>query len=240
MLYRAKSLYDYDGTAAGPDNLTLAEDMVVTVTKEDGDWLFGTDPAGKEGWFPASYIEKLPEGGSASPVPPTPLPPGAGAPPVEGTAYLCKATVLADFSPASAEELAVAENEVVGIVEKLEDGWWMAEKLTADRKRGLVPATYCEEIPDTGGQGVAGKKENDASAAIALATSASAAKVVDPAVAAKLAPLNDALTKELRAKEGLEKMLQQPSIPKEAVQAQLAASTKKIDDIQRQIAALTG
>lgn len=181
-LYRAKALYDYDGTAAGPDNLTLTEDAVLSVTQEDGDWLFGKDVAtGKEGWFPTTYVEKM------DARPSSPIPPGAGAPPVEGTAYLCKATVLADFTPATDEELSVKTDEVVGIVEKLEDGWWMAEKLTADRKRGLVPETYVEEIPDTGAQGVAGRGEGNASAAIALATSAAAGRVVDPAKVSKRA-----------------------------------------------------
>jgi Pyruvate/2-oxoacid:ferredoxin oxidoreductase gamma subunit len=57
----------------------------------------------------------------------------------------------------------------------------MAEKLSTGRTRGLVPATYVEEIPGSGGQGVAGARENNASAAIAMGTSGAVGKHVDPA-----------------------------------------------------------
>jgi len=53
----ARALFSYDAT--NEEELTLVENQVIEVTKEDDSGWWQGIVDGKEGWFPANYVEKL-------------------------------------------------------------------------------------------------------------------------------------------------------------------------------------
>lgn len=72
------------------------------------------------------------------PPPPPPAAPPASAEPT------CKA--LYDFQGQSANELSLAKDEVVIIIRKEENGWWLTKKLDG-KEQGWAPSAYLKEEP---------------------------------------------------------------------------------------------
>jgi hypothetical protein len=52
----ARALFNYE--AANDEELTLVEHQIVEITKEDDSGWWQGIVNGKEGWFPANYVEK--------------------------------------------------------------------------------------------------------------------------------------------------------------------------------------
>jgi hypothetical protein len=52
----ARALFSYD--AANEEELTLVENQIIEITKEDDSGWWQGVANGKEGWFPANYVEK--------------------------------------------------------------------------------------------------------------------------------------------------------------------------------------
>lgn len=68
-----------------------------------------------------------------------------------GFVGVCRA--LYDYTPQAAGELAIAENDLLYILDKSEDdGWWKAKKKAGadddDEPEGLIPNNYVEEVRD--------------------------------------------------------------------------------------------
>lgn len=57
--YRARVLYDYSPDGNDSMYMSITEGMIVTVTDENDGWCNGHTDDGKEGWFPASYVERI-------------------------------------------------------------------------------------------------------------------------------------------------------------------------------------
>jgi hypothetical protein len=61
---------------------------------------------------------------------------------------VCKA--LFDYDARTEEELSIAENDVLYVIEKEDEEWWRAELKQANGHEpgpvGLVPANYLEEV----------------------------------------------------------------------------------------------
>ncbi|KAI9004449.1 hypothetical protein DFJ74DRAFT_693455 [Hyaloraphidium curvatum] len=130
-----------------PDDLNFAEGAKIGVEREEGDWLYGRVVEGEgerddPGWFPASYV-------SDSPAEPVDGLPASGASVPEAPALpdkpVCLAEVLYDYEGARDDELPIKEGWIVNIMSKADEGWWVAEK---DGKRGVVPATYVQELSE--------------------------------------------------------------------------------------------
>lgn len=73
-----------------------------------------------------------------APPPPPPAHPPASEEPT------CKA--MYDFQGQSARELSLAKNDIVIIISKGEEGWWLVKRTTGE-EQGWAPAAYLEELP---------------------------------------------------------------------------------------------
>lgn len=65
--------------------------------------------------------------------------------------FLSICTALYDYEPQAENELAIAEGEIIYVLEKSEeDGWWKAKKKATeedeDEPSGLIPNNYVEEV----------------------------------------------------------------------------------------------
>ncbi len=187
-LYVGKALYDYEASGEGDGSLKEGRDY--PVIEENDDWSLIRD-GDKEGWVPRNYIEKTV---------------------ASKKVYLCNAKILASFTAADEAELTVKEGDVVGVVEKLPDGWWQAE---FNGKEGLIPESYCQEMQGS--------------------NSTTGGAAVDPAKMAKIEDLKQRLAKEQNTKAGIEKMLTVPSIPKDQVLLQLKEVDAKILQISSEL-----
>ncbi|RSL52771.1 Myosin-1 [Fusarium duplospermum] len=74
--------------------------------------------------------------------PPPPPPPAAPARPASPPKVLAK--VLYDFAAQRANELSIHTNEIVEIVQKDENGWWLAKNQQTEQ-RAWIPAAYVQE-----------------------------------------------------------------------------------------------
>lgn len=61
----ARALYDYEAAEADECSLRAGTAVIVLLTREDG-WLYGMTPEGTYGFFPASYVELLPDPAAAA------------------------------------------------------------------------------------------------------------------------------------------------------------------------------
>ncbi|KAI5800470.1 myosin-1 [Pyronema domesticum] len=90
----------------------------------------------------ASHARTPSSSASRPPPPPPSAPPMA---PAEAPQVpTCKA--LYDFSGSSEKELSVSLNEVVEIIRKEENGWWLVKKLDSELQ-GWAPTSYLQELP---------------------------------------------------------------------------------------------
>ncbi|ANB14006.1 myosin 5 [Sugiyamaella lignohabitans] len=89
-----------------------------------------TSPAAKR----VSRVPPPPPVASSKPSPPPP------APPAQPTAK-----ALYDYAGTRPNELSISKDEIVYVLQKADNGWWLAEKLDKSAQ-GWTPASYVEEI----------------------------------------------------------------------------------------------
>jgi hypothetical protein len=57
---------------------------------------------------------------------------------------------LYDYEPTAEGELAIAERDLLFLLEKGDDGWWKAKKAAnseeEEEPEGLIPSNYVEEV----------------------------------------------------------------------------------------------
>ncbi|KZP18119.1 SH3-domain-containing protein [Athelia psychrophila] len=143
---RAFVEYDY---LAGEDNeVDLVEGEVVTdIEQFDEGWWSGTNSSGKNGLFPANYVELIKEEPKAAEeAAPPPLPLGlatvssiANPSPVKGEGGL-RAFAEYDFPAEEDDEVDLVEGEVVTDVEQHNEDWWSGTNPSG--KTGLFPANH--------------------------------------------------------------------------------------------------
>ncbi|KAI9193369.1 uncharacterized protein BJ171DRAFT_528088 [Polychytrium aggregatum] len=129
-LYQVKCLFKFEAIRA--DDLSMAPDDIIDVRREQGDWLFGCDSNGNQGWIPRNYAERF---DSASPV---------EAAQTSERSFICHAEALYEFHPSRDDEVALAVGEIVGVLQKVDADWWKIQKASGDS--GLVPAAYVQEL----------------------------------------------------------------------------------------------
>jgi len=88
----------------------------------------------------ASHARK-PSAASVRPPPPPPPPPVEAPPPSADP--MCKAKF--DFVGSSGQELSVSAGDVVGLLRKEENGWWLIKRLDTN-VQGWAPSAYLEEV----------------------------------------------------------------------------------------------
>ncbi|KAK0723428.1 hypothetical protein B0T26DRAFT_260757 [Lasiosphaeria miniovina] len=117
--------------ATGGNGVSVASDQSATAPTPD--------PALAIANAEESHAEPAPPATAAA-VPPTPPITGHRSEP-----WLRYARVLYDFDATFENELSVVASEIVAIVEKEMNGWWLVENTAF--KCAWVPMTYLEELP---------------------------------------------------------------------------------------------
>lgn len=86
---------------------------------------------------PHSHLRR--NGSMVAPPPPPTLP-------VRSTRKQVRA--LYNYDAAAEGELSIQKGDVVGIVEEIDEGWWVGELVDANgvRQEGMFPSNYCEEV----------------------------------------------------------------------------------------------
>ncbi|KAI8614258.1 Dbl homology domain-containing protein, partial [Chytriomyces sp. MP71] len=138
VLYQAKCLFDF--TPGRPDDLPLSSGAIVSVLKEDGEWLFGftSTAPDQKGWFPHNFIEVF-DGNKnkeevTSPVPITQL--------IEPIGTV---KAIFDYTASRDDELTVKKDELLTVFDKSGGDWWNV--MDDSGNRGLVPSSYVTEQP---------------------------------------------------------------------------------------------
>jgi hypothetical protein len=112
--------------ATGDDELSFDEGTIVNIvpgkTDESGDWFFGKLANGKEGWFPKAYVSS----------PDT----------AQRVAHVQQARALYAYVPQAEDELELAPDDIVDLLEQLDADWWNARNQQG--QTGVVPAGYIE------------------------------------------------------------------------------------------------
>eukprot|EP00842_Homolaphlyctis_polyrhiza_P004731 jgi/Hompol1/5259/HPOL_004277-RA len=122
----ARVLFDYEATTT--EELSIHEgDMLLITDDTDQDWWEATEKPvdafqeARSGLVPMTYVEE------AQP--------------------LALASALYDYDPATDEEIAIREGQLLRVYEKVDADWWFVKQ---DNNVGLVPASYVEEQSGSG------------------------------------------------------------------------------------------
>ncbi|KAI0032556.1 hypothetical protein K488DRAFT_49643 [Vararia minispora EC-137] len=134
-LPRARVLFDF--TPTSPFELTVYENMLVSVVEEDdgSGWVKVDDGNGGRGLVPASYVELA--DASASPPAPTLMP----AFKTVGKGRMVKG--LYDYHAVGVDEIDVTEGGMIELTaggENYAEGWW--EGVDPQGKKGIFPSNY--------------------------------------------------------------------------------------------------
>ncbi|KAF1755515.1 hypothetical protein GCK72_011965 [Caenorhabditis remanei] len=134
----------YDFEAVESTDLALNVGDTIVVLEKNDEWWKGRCN-GKEGIFPANYVERS----TAAAVPTSPSQPIAAAPAPPPT-VLCEAKVIVDFTASAPNQLGIKVGEIIKIREKSAAGWWEGE-LIRDGKpiAGWFPGDYVKVIEAT-------------------------------------------------------------------------------------------
>jgi len=89
----------------------------------------------------AASHARTPSAASVRPPPPPPPPPVEAPPPSADP--MCKAKF--DFAGSTSQELSVTAGDVVGLLRKEDNGWWLVKRLDTN-VQGWAPSAYLEEV----------------------------------------------------------------------------------------------
>ncbi|CAO4372086.1 unnamed protein product [Caenorhabditis nigoni] len=139
-----KAIYDFE--AAESTDLDLNVGDTIVVLEKNDEWWKGRCN-GKEGIFPANYVELVPQGAAPSTAPAAPT---ASATPAPPPTVICEAKAIVEFTASAANQLGIKVGEIIKIREKSAAGWWEGE-LIRDGKpfAGWFPGDYVKVIENT-------------------------------------------------------------------------------------------
>lgn len=118
--YRALSLYPYD--AQRPEELSFVPNMIMLVnpSKSGSEWWYGCSvSSGNKGFIPKTYIKT-----------------------VEPHTML-RAQAIYAWEASNADELSLAEGDILTVIDRSDSDWWKVEK---DGLVRVVPASYMEPV----------------------------------------------------------------------------------------------
>lgn len=121
MQYEVVVGFDFQGN--GPDDLQVLTGEVLVVEKEEGEWLVCKTQNGHTGYIPKTFVKTKEMEVKLEPI--------------------GSAEVLFDFEARNADEITVTAGQVVQILAKPENEWWVVQH--AD-KSGLVPSNFLKEL----------------------------------------------------------------------------------------------
>ncbi|KAK6054761.1 SH3 domain protein [Cooperia oncophora] len=134
------AMFDFD--AVEPTDLSLKVGDRIMVLEQNDDWWRGRCN-GREGIFPANYVQKC-ETPTAASIP-----------------ILCRARAVADFEATAANQLSLRTGDIVSVREKSATGWWEGElQRDGHTCAGWFPGDYVNPIAngkaaETGNQNTA-------------------------------------------------------------------------------------
>ena len=139
---RAKVVYEYEATE--DNEMDLIEDEIIhDIEQLDEGWWSGKARNGREGLFPANYVElieeeEIQEAPASVSIPPPPPPPM----PARSTSADQGKTAIAEYDYEAGEdnEISFAEGDTITHIDFVSDDWY--EGTSRDGKRGLFPANY--------------------------------------------------------------------------------------------------
>ncbi|KHJ94369.1 SH3 domain protein [Oesophagostomum dentatum] len=118
----------FDFEAVEPTDLSLKVGERIMVLERKDDWWRGRCN-GREGIFPANYVQKCE------------TPTGATIP------VLCRARAVADFEATAANQLSLKTGDVVSVREKSSTGWWEGEIVRDEHTyAGWFPGDYANGV----------------------------------------------------------------------------------------------
>jgi len=130
-LLKVKAKYNFPGNE--PEDLAFLKNDTLTILKEEEDqWWMARDNMGKEGMIPVNYVEPAVRQAfveQATQDTQTPW-----------QAELLKVKAEYNFPGNDPEDLAFHENDILTILKKVGDHWWMARDNMG--KEGMIPANY--------------------------------------------------------------------------------------------------
>ncbi|TIA86976.1 hypothetical protein E3P99_03464 [Wallemia hederae] len=161
---KAKVVYEYEATE--DNEMDLEEDEIIhDIEQVDDGWWSGKGRNGREGLFPANYVELIEDDGdsgvASQPPPPPPAPPAPPAPaPAPAAAVSAPAppppppmparqdsvnagktaTAEYDYEAGEDNEISFAEGDTITHIDAVSDDWY--EGTAKDGSRGLFPANY--------------------------------------------------------------------------------------------------
>uniref|UniRef100_UPI00398EB972 neutrophil cytosol factor 1 isoform X2 n=1 Tax=Pristiophorus japonicus TaxID=55135 RepID=UPI00398EB972 len=127
LLQTYRSIADYRKNSKYEMSIQTG-DIVEIVEKDENGWWF-CQMEGKRGWLPASFLEPL-EGPNES---------EEQEPNYEGEMY----EVIQSYTAAQEDEISLQEEEMVDVIHKLLDGWWVIRK---GEITGYYPSMYLQKL----------------------------------------------------------------------------------------------
>lgn len=158
-----KVLFAYKGQ--NESELTISENEILTVVEGTGDWWLVKNNQGKQGYVPSNYVEKITGIQSSSGFSGDNLYSGANmgaataaapmmnsnpimSPPTNllssstaQTSDFERCTANHDYKASRDDELNLRKGQIVDILEKSADGWWMGR---SEGKDGWFPSNFVE------------------------------------------------------------------------------------------------
>ena len=122
--------------ASRDDELDIQKGDIVEVLEKEGDGWWRGRVGGREGWFPANYVEDREI--SSSPPPSR-----------DSCAIVCRVIAKYAFNSGNPEELRFSKGEIMEIIDQpAEDpDWWEARK-QGSTSTGLIPRNYVEIVEE--------------------------------------------------------------------------------------------
>jgi len=155
-----KVLFVYQGQ--NESELTISENEILTVIEGTGDWWLVKNNQGQQGYVPSNYVEKItgiqsssgfsgdnlysgPNMGAAAAMNSNPIMqnPVMSPPASQHTAQsdFVRCTANHDYKASRDDELNLRKGQIVDILEKSADGWWMGR---SEGKDGWFPSNFVE------------------------------------------------------------------------------------------------
>ncbi|CAB3409363.1 unnamed protein product [Caenorhabditis bovis] len=130
------ALFDFE--AAEPTDLALRVGDKVHVIEKNDDWWKGRCN-GKEGIFPATYVQKESPTSSSQPL--------AAAPTQSSPSVICHAQAIVDFVASAPNQLGIKIGELIKVREKSDAGWWEGETIrNGVAVAGWFPGEYVKVV----------------------------------------------------------------------------------------------
>ena len=132
-----RSVAKFAYTASRDDELSLRKGDCVEILEKEGDGWWRGKVGGREGWFPANYVEEI--SGASEP-----------SPPPSDRAVVHRVVAMYSFNSGNSEELQFRKGDVMEIIDQPADDpdWWEARH-QGETNSGLIPRNYVEIIEES-------------------------------------------------------------------------------------------